>query len=254
MKPGLCPDMPVLVNDWLSSGSITLMSPAEEGAYFRLLCYAWNDPNCTLPDDDSDLAGLSRLGEAWEMGSGAKIRACFTADLERPGRIYNAKQRSLREQQEQRLSSAKEKATKAANTRWRKGEKAGCSSNAQAVHEDMLGDASSLVPRPSSRNVPPIVPQGDTEGKKSVWTPGPIQQRLNKLFRRRDSTRWSDKEQRAFRSISPIPDEDMALIERYYTATPTPGKDYRRRDLCTLLNNWPGELDRARNFKPQKMF
>ena len=41
---------------WLSSTDITLMTIAEEGAYHRLLCYAWQEEDCGLPDDDRQLA------------------------------------------------------------------------------------------------------------------------------------------------------------------------------------------------------
>ena len=34
----------------------------------------------------------------------------------------------------------------------------------------------------------------------------------------------------------------------YYTARIPRTEDFRRRDLATLLNNWSGELDRARQF------
>jgi hypothetical protein len=50
-------------DDWLSSPKISTMTPAEEGAYIRLLAYTWNDPDCTIPNDDASLAILSRLGE-----------------------------------------------------------------------------------------------------------------------------------------------------------------------------------------------
>ena len=33
-------------NDWLSSPTILLMTPAQEGAYIRLLCYCWSDKDC----------------------------------------------------------------------------------------------------------------------------------------------------------------------------------------------------------------
>ena len=62
--------------DWLSSTAISLMTPAEEGAYLRLLCHAWMDPMCSLPDDDAQLAILSRLGPHWKHAS-LKIRAKF---------------------------------------------------------------------------------------------------------------------------------------------------------------------------------
>src|SRR4029077_9495254 len=108
MKPGLCPDFPVMVNDWLSSTPITLMTTAEAGGFWFLLCHAWNDPDCTLPDDDAALAQLSRLGPDWSTGSGLKIRQCFEADPDRPGRIFNAVQRRTRTKQISRIESSNE--------------------------------------------------------------------------------------------------------------------------------------------------
>jgi hypothetical protein len=77
---------------------------------------------------------------------------------------------------------------------------------------------------------------------------------LGKLFRRKEETRWSEKEEKALKAISPIAEYDMALVESYYTAKHPADADYRRRDLLTLLNNWHGEVDRARNFKPKKEY
>jgi len=68
---------PLNIHDWLGSKHIAAMTPAEEGAYIRLLCYQFDDPQCRLPDDDNDLAILSRLGEQWHNESGEKIRKCF---------------------------------------------------------------------------------------------------------------------------------------------------------------------------------
>ncbi|MBK1835380.1 hypothetical protein [Roseibacillus ishigakijimensis] len=55
---------------------------------------------------------------------------------------------------------------------------------------------------------------------------------------------------RAFRKII-FSEDDLATLEGYYLAKHESGRDYRRRDLQTLLNNWTGELDRARNWKPE---
>lgn len=70
-------------NDWLSSPRIMLMTPAEEGAYIRLLCICWMKGH--LPDDDNLLAQLSRLNKGW-FDSSDKIRSCFT---NRNGKLYN---------------------------------------------------------------------------------------------------------------------------------------------------------------------
>lgn len=76
-------------NDWLSSTKISLMTPAQEGAYIRLLCHAWNDPDCSLPDDDTQLAMLSRMGEGWLKGGSALVRSCFEPHPTKPGRLHN---------------------------------------------------------------------------------------------------------------------------------------------------------------------
>lgn len=48
-----------------------------------------------------------------------------------------------------------------------------------------------------------------------------------------------------------VAEEDLAAIERYYREEIPKDKDYRRRDLLTLLNNWNGEVDRARARLPK---
>jgi uncharacterized protein YdaU (DUF1376 family) len=124
MKPKLCPDWPFIATDWLSSTKVSLMSLAEQGAYLRLLCHAWSDPDCCLPDDDNALALLSHCGEAWSQGSGAKIRQCFIQDQERPGRIYNARQRATRAMQQTRMDTARIQRQNASHARWNKQPKA----------------------------------------------------------------------------------------------------------------------------------
>lgn len=67
--------------------------------------------------------------------------------------------------------------------------------------------------------------------------------RLNAMFRRRDETRWDQREVSAFMGTAALADEgDFKLVEDYYRSD----HPHRRRDLKTLLNNWNGELDRAR--------
>jgi len=83
--------------DWLSSEKVMLMSPAQEGAYIRLLAIAWGAEDCGLPDDDQKLAILSRLGEGWLNGGSSVVRQCFFSE---GGRIYNA--RLLEERKKQK--------------------------------------------------------------------------------------------------------------------------------------------------------
>lgn len=84
---------------------------------------------------------------------------------------------------------------------------------------------------------------------------------VNALKHRQESTRWSAKEFSAYTAagLDTMPDADFAEqiepLATYYAAPAEqlrehwrakPGDDFRRRDLLTLLNNWPGEVDRAR--------
>lgn len=92
-----------------------LMTPAEEGAYIRLLAISWGSDGCSLPNDDNALSSLSRLGADWFTGSGDKIRQNFVRD---GGEIYNIKLRILKKNLK-KIISAKQKAGKeGAKKRW----------------------------------------------------------------------------------------------------------------------------------------
>lgn len=68
--------------------------------------------------------------------------------------------------------------------------------------------------------------------------------RIGSWYGRRTDTPWTVYETLQLIRINPS-DENIALMEKYYTS---PDADFKRRDVPTLLNNWQGELDRARNF------
>jgi len=108
------------------------------------------------------------------------------------------------------------------------------------------------LPEPDSAFADSSIIEEPTIRTNSVgfWNPSPEQKRLNRLFSRKDSTVWDDKERRAFVKISRNPDftEELAQIESVYSAPiPTGTKDFRRRALAQLLNNWTGELDKCQN-------
>jgi len=67
---------------------------------------------------------------------------------------------------------------------------------------------------------------------------------ISKLYKRKDSTQWSEKEVKKLKEVSRRPDsrKEFYVIEALYES----GYQYFRRDIITLLNNWPGEVDRAR--------
>ena len=74
--------------------------------------------------------------------------------------------------------------------------------------------------------------------------------RIGQWFGRRPTTLWSVYEAEALEQLGTLPEDDVDLLEGYYTAADIPeGADCRRRSVETLLNNWNGELDRARRFQ-----
>lgn len=68
--------------------------------------------------------------------------------------------------------------------------------------------------------------------------------RIGKWFNRRESTKWSDKELKALKSVIKLntPEEDLVVLETWYMSN----DKYKRKDIVTLLNNWNGEIDRAK--------
>lgn len=100
--------------------------------------------------------------------------------------------------------------------------------------------------------------EGDPEGRESErrkpkFDSQAFKSRVAAWFNRRPETPFSDKETRVLGKVVAMspPPEDIDLLEKFYTAKiPHGEKDIRRRDLFTLLNNWQGELDKARNYRP----
>lgn len=80
--------------DWLAEKNIILMSPAEEGAYIRLLSYCWENEG--LPIDEDELSILSRLGEGWFKGGSTKLLKCF---YQKDGMYQNARLDNERDKQ-----------------------------------------------------------------------------------------------------------------------------------------------------------
>lgn len=93
----------------------------------------------------------------------------------------------------------------------------------------------------------PPTPRG-AEKDESTSLKTKIRERVNVWFRRRPTTKWSDKEERALKKVCEVfEEEDLDLLNWYFMES---GCNFLRRDPITLLNNWRGECDRARNYNP----
>lgn len=141
-------------NDFLGSGAVSAMDLEEVGAYWMLLCYAWNEHG--LPDDFSRMARWCRVSRRkfevlWEaIGPNFSLRN---------GRWYNARMEREREKQEQHRS----KRARAAHERWHGGDEE-CISTALAVSD---GNAHAVASTSSSSSTAVLPPDprgaGDAE-------------------------------------------------------------------------------------------
>jgi len=113
-------------------------------------------------------------------------------------------------------------------------------------------DSQSLFSKGASKGLPSPIGKGKGKGKGKgngqAWEPTPLQIRVGKLLGRRESTKWNEKEIEALESIGEPAEEDMGLLDEFYDAIIEPEQDHRRTTLLTLLNNWNGEVDKARAF------
>lgn len=95
----------------------------------------------------------------------------------------------------------------------------------------------------------PHTPNGGLEAREKHRMLDPTGIRIAGWFGRKASTRWTPKETKALTVLLPLEQSELGLVEAYYLAELPKKTDWRRRDLVTLLNNWPGEADRARDWR-----
>jgi hypothetical protein len=88
--------------------------------------------------------------------------------------------------------------------------------------------------------------EGKEYEKREVRSNGlsPLGRRIASWFNRRETTKWSERELRKLREVEALKpsEEDIALLEKRYVSK----EPYIRQDIETLLNNWNGEIDRAK--------
>lgn len=83
--------------------------------------------------------------------------------------------------------------------------------------------------------------------EEEIKTLSPLAQKVGGWFNRRASTHWSPKELKLMKQVESFKTspEDISLLESFYTSD----APFKRQDIATLLNNWNGEIDRARGWK-----
>jgi len=118
-------------------------------------------------------------------------------------------------------------------------------SNATVTPKTYIAEAEAEAE--AEERIYPPTPKGGYREKSDKLPTSPQAIRISELFSRRLTTKWSDKEIRAFKAIPRESMEELDIVCRYTEAERLKGDQGRhRRDLATFLNNFNGELDRAR--------
>jgi uncharacterized protein YdaU (DUF1376 family) len=219
------PAFQLYADDFLA-GTLDL-SQEEVGAYIRLLCHQWSRGSIPVePEKQQRLAG-GLVSDAVL----AKFRQC------EDNLLRNERLEAEREKQANYRNKQREKGLKSALAR-------------AAANRGSTAVATTVQPT--------IQPDGQPEGNSPSPSPSPtintyvalapeaeaLKERISVWFKRRPTTPWSSKEIKALKDVIKLgtPPEDIDLLERRYMS----GDQYLRREIITLLNNWNGEIDRAR--------
>lgn len=215
------------------------MSQEEVGQFIRLLCHQWN--RGSIPVETEKQQRLT--GGCVSVDVLAKFRLC------EDGQLRNDRLESVRSERDRFLQQQSEKGRKSAESRKLK------STTVQPEYQPESNSGSTTVeirlqPEVNSPSPSPI-PNKDTKAPKSpnCLRISPeledFRIRMGAIVRRRPETKWSARELKALKDVFHLntPDEDIRLVEaRYKTSDP-----YLRRDVLALLNNWNGEVDKARS-------
>lgn len=230
--------------DYLASMRVQMLTLEEEGAYIRLLSYAWL--HGSLPAEPDQLARIVGKGASTTLVT--TLVTMFQPCPNQPGRLVHDRLEAEREKQAVWRKKSAEGGKKSAAMR---SNLKGGSTTVDRVVEGWLPNGTNqkatLQSSSSSSYNTPVVPKG-TAPK------GPLQLRAEAIFNRRPDTPLTAGEQRAFvkskAAIEATPEADWALLEAFYKAPQS--ETYTRTSLATLLNNWNGEIDRARTWADAK--
>lgn len=126
-----------------------------------------------------------------------------------------------------------------------KKEKDGFVANApETIPDDLFDNLDSV----NTETVEPRIANRSAMASRSLQSKditAEFRNRANRLLGRREATNWSAGELKAAKANLETCEEDWKLLEKYYANR---GKEgfYTRRSMLTLLNNWAGEIDKAR--------
>lgn len=203
------------------------MTQGEVGAYILLLCHQWNRGSAPVEPERQQLLAKGSVS--------AHVLAKF--ETQPDGTLKNVRLEKEREKQALFRAKQQEKGRLSGQARREPRLNRGLTAAEPSGEPDTQPNTNSPSPSPISYNTP-IAPKGA------------LQLRAESIFRNDPSRPLTPKETRAFvramPAIQATSEADWQLLEQFYAAPQS--ETYSRKDLAGLLNNWNGEIDRARTW------
>lgn len=226
------------------------MSDAEQLSYLRLLCHQW-----TMDGLPEDVAILRRL--AGKGVTDAVLAKFPVVD----GKRRNARLEIVRQEQRQRIVKSREKIEKMNAAR--AASRGPSSASTRETTRPLLSASSPLTthhpphvllekePKGAGEELPGIEGTDRQPRSNSRLPTTPAAMALAEMVHRKLTTPWSEQEIRQFKRLQPINQDDLETLTAYYAANWPPDREQNvlRHDLKTILNNFPGEVDRANTWK-----
>lgn len=236
--------------DWLADAKTAMASLEEEGAFIRLLCYAWREGS--IPADARRCAALIGKGATEELAR--VVQVWFNQHPTDCTKLVHPRLEREREKQERWREKSAEGGKKSAEKRLTNRVKESIQRVVEPPYQPNgnSSSSSSTSVLPQSPSAPASPPLGNGKKEKDVIPKTPEALAICELFNRRPSTEWDPKLVRKFKDGVRRGVVTLASIEKisaYYSSERSKGEEGRhRRDIGTFVNNFDGELDRAEAF------
>jgi hypothetical protein len=104
----------------------------------------------------------------------------------------------------------------------------------------------------SGKTLPSPSPLHHTPSPSQSWPTDGERQRFAAIMHRKETTAWSRAEVQAMYALGPRSEDEFEVVEAYYAAERSREGNRCRTDLLGLLENWSGEVDRARGWRAKK--
>lgn len=220
---------------------------AEHGAYTVILdhYYATGRP---LPDDST---AIMRICRAFTDAEQAAVNSVLGQFFTRNGDGYHNRRADAEITKEQAIATARAIAGReGARSKWHGKRMANATTSTSTSIS--IPTSTSIDPPIPPRGAPHRQPTMEQKKRLRVKANSPVMVTMGAWFGRKPDTLWTVYDAEALAELGDIDGDELAVVGEYYTATISGDEDIRRKNIATLLNNWSGEVDRARGWKAKR--